>query len=232
MMQNVFTTLTRAVEGAPAVALAAALVWGVLSILLSPCHLASIPLIVGFLTGGQTSSRRAIAASLSFAVGILITIAAIGLVTAALGRVAGDLGSWTNYGVALLFFLVGLHFLDVIPMPWSAPGIAGWTRKGSLAAFGLGLVFGVALGPCAFAFMAPLLGVAFRLAADHLPYGIALLLAFGVGHCAVLAAAGASAGAVQRYLNWNERSNGAVILRKVCGGLVLLGGLYLIYTAR
>jgi cytochrome c-type biogenesis protein len=37
---------------------------------------------------------------------------------------------------------------------------------------------------------------------------------------------------VQHYLNWNERSKGAVILKKVCGVLVLLGGLYLIYTAR
>ena len=37
---------------------------------------------------------------------------------------------------------------------------------------------------------------------------------------------------VQRYLNWNEKSKGSLILKKVCGALVLLGGLYLIYTAR
>jgi cytochrome c-type biogenesis protein len=36
---------------------------------------------------------------------------------------------------------------------------------------------------------------------------------------------------VQQYLNWNERSRGADILKKVCGVLVLLGGLYLVYTA-
>jgi len=33
-------------------------------------------------------------------------------------------------------------------------------------------------------------------------------------------------------LQWNEQSRGADILRKVCGVLVLLGGLYLIHTAR
>ena len=32
-------------------------------------------------------------------------------------------------------------------------------------------------------------------------------------------------------MNWNEKSKGAVILKKVCGILVLLGGLYLIFTA-
>jgi cytochrome c-type biogenesis protein len=37
---------------------------------------------------------------------------------------------------------------------------------------------------------------------------------------------------VQHYLNWNERSTGARVLKQVCGVLVLLGGLYLIYTAR
>jgi len=35
-------------------------------------------------------------------------------------------------------------------------------RKGLLAAFLLGLVFGIALGPCTFAYMAPMLAVAFR----------------------------------------------------------------------
>ena len=36
---------------------------------------------------------------------------------------------------------------------------------------------------------------------------------------------------VQRYMDWNERSKGAVIVKKVCGVLVLVAGLYLIYTA-
>ena len=78
-MEKLFTTLTHAVEGTPAIALAAAFVWGILSILLSPCHLASIPLIVGFIDKqGRMSTRRAFAISALFAVGILITIAAIG----------------------------------------------------------------------------------------------------------------------------------------------------------
>jgi cytochrome c-type biogenesis protein len=36
---------------------------------------------------------------------------------------------------------------------------------------------------------------------------------------------------VQRYLNWNEKSHGALILKRICGVLVLLGGVYLIYSA-
>ena len=79
-MEQLFTNLSHAVEGAPLLALAAAVVWGILSIVLSPCHLASIPLIVGFISKqGQVTTRRAFLTSTLFAVGILITIAAIGL---------------------------------------------------------------------------------------------------------------------------------------------------------
>jgi cytochrome c-type biogenesis protein len=232
-MEQLFTTLTHAVEGTPAIALGAALVWGILSILLSPCHLASIPLIVGFIDEqGRISTRRAFLISTLFAVGILITIGAIGAITAAAGRMMGDVGRWGNYFVAAIFFVVGLHLVGVIPMPWSGPGQVGMKRKGMLAAFILGLVFGIALGPCTFAYMAPMLGVTFKLAATNIGYGILLLAVYGVGHCSVIVVAGTSTELVQRYLNWNEQSRGAVILKKVCGVLVLLAGVYLIYIAK
>jgi cytochrome c-type biogenesis protein len=232
-MEQLFTALTHAVEGTPALALGAALAWGILSILLSPCHLASIPLIVGFIDEqGRISTRRAFLISTLFAVGILITIGAIGAITAAAGRMMGDVGRYGNYFVAAIFFVVGLHLLGVIPMPWSGPGQLGMKRKGVLAAFILGLVFGIALGPCTFAYMAPMLGVTFKLAATNIGYGILLLALYGVGHCSVIVVAGTSTELVQRYLNWNEASKGAAILKKVCGVLVLLAGVYLIYIAK
>ncbi len=70
--------------------------------------------------------------------------------------------------------------------------------------------------------MAPMLAVTFRLAETRLWYGI-LLLAYGVRHCAVIVLAGTFTESVQHYLNWNERSGGAVILRKICGVLVIPG---------
>jgi len=231
-MEELFNTLTKAVEGTPMIAMGAAFVWGILSILLSPCHLASIPLIVGFIDQqGRMSARRAFIISTLFAVGILITIAAIGAITAAAGRMMGDVGKYGNYFVALIFFVVGLHLLDVIPMPLSGPGQVGMKRKGMLAAFILGLVFGIALGPCTFAYMAPMLGVTFKVASTQLSYGVLLLLIYGIGHCSVIVFAGTCTEIVQRYMNWNEKSKGAIILKKVCGVLVLLGGIYLIYTA-
>ncbi|MCX8035589.1 MAG: cytochrome c biogenesis protein CcdA [Candidatus Sumerlaeia bacterium] len=232
-MEQLFTALTRAMEGTAVVALAASFVWGILSILLSPCHLASIPLIIGFIDAqGQMTTRRAFSLSALFAGGILMTIAMIGTITAAAGRMLGDLGPYANYFVALIFFAVGLYLFDVFPMPWSGPDTARMKRRGLWAAFLLGLIFGVAIGPCTFAYMAPMLAVTFKLAATQLLYGILLLLAYGLGHCSVIVLAGTSTEWVQRYLNWNEQSKGALILKRVCGALVILGGLYLIYIAR
>jgi cytochrome c-type biogenesis protein len=231
-MEQLFITLSRAVDGTPGWALPAALAWGVMSIILSPCHLASIPLIVGFISEqGPVPARRAFAISTLFAVGILATIALIGVVTAAAGRMMGDVGPYGNYFVALIFFAVGLHLLGVVPMPWSGAGQVGMKRKGLVAAFVLGLVFGIALGPCTFAFMAPVLAVAFKAGSNSILYGAALLLTYGIGHCSVIVAAGTSTELVQHFLNWNEKSKGVALVKGLCGVLVILGGIYMLLTA-
>lgn len=231
-MELLFTNLSHAVEGAPVIALAASVVWGILSIILSPCHLASIPLIVGFISGqGRLSAARAASIATLFAVGILVTIAAIGAITATAGRMMGDVGRYGNYFVALIFFVVGLHLVGVIPLNFSGAGPVGMKRKGLLAAFILGLVFGIALGPCTFAYMAPMLAVTFKLARSAPLYGASLLLAYGVGHCSVIILAGTFTEVVQRFLNWNEQSKGVTVIKSICGVLVLLGGIWLVYSA-
>ena len=233
MINSLFTWLSGAIEGSPLIALLAAFIWGILSIILSPCHLASVPLIVGFIDEqGRISTKRAFYIAGLFSIGILITIGIIGVITALMGRMLGDIGSFGNYFVAVIFFVVGLHLLDVIPFPFlgksNQPAIK---KKGLLAAFILGLIFGIALGPCTFAYMAPVLTVAFRVAATRFLFGVILILVYGLGHCSVIVLAGTFTEIVQHYLNWNERSKGALILKKICGVLVILGGIYLLWSA-
>jgi len=229
---ELFTQLSHAIEGTPLIAAGASLLWGVLSILLSPCHLASIPLIVGFIDEqGSISTKRAFQISLLFSVGILITIALIGVLTALAGRMMGDVGRYGNWFVAAVFFVVGLHLMEVIPLKFTAPEQVNMKRRGYLAALILGLVFGVALGPCTFAYMAPMLAITFKMSATRWLYGAFLLLMYGLGHCGVIVLAGTSYEWIEHYLNWNEKSKGAVILKKLCGLLVILGGLWLIWSA-
>jgi cytochrome c-type biogenesis protein len=231
-MERLFISLTDAMTGAPLVALAAAFAWGILSIVLSPCHLASIPLIVGFLQGGgPVIPRRAAGLSTLFALGILGSIALIGAITAAAGRMLGDLGSWGNYAVTAVFFVFGLHLLDLLPIPDGWRPAPNQPRRGPLGALLFGLIFGVALGPCTFGFMAPVLGVTFGMAKTAPLFAFGVLVLFGLGHCAVIALAGFSSSWVQRWLSWQNNTPGAKWLRRACGVLVLAAGAWLVVTA-
>jgi cytochrome c-type biogenesis protein len=231
MIEKLFIFLNDAVSGTPAFAIGASFLWGVLSLVLSPCHLSSIPLIVGFIDEqGRISTKRAFFIALVFSSGLMASIAVIGIITALAGRMMGDVGRYGNYFVAAVFFLVGLHLLDIIPMPWSGPENIGFKRKGILASFVLGLIFGIALGPCTFAYMAPMLSITFQLAGTQIWYGIILLLSYAIGHCSIIVIAGTFTELVQQYLNWNEQSKGPIIVKRVCGVLVIIGGFYMIYT--
>jgi len=233
MILSVFNWLSNALDSTPHIAFAASFFWGVLSIVLSPCHLASIPLIVGFIDQqGKMTTRRAFILAVLFSFGILVTITLIGLVTGMLGRILGDIGKIGNYLVAGIFFIIGLYLLDVLPLPFlGQTGQHSFKKKGILAAFVLGLIFGIALGPCTFAYMAPMLGIVFSVATTKFHFAVMLIVMYAIGHCSVITLAGTFTGIVQRYLNWNERSQGTVFVKRICGILVVLGGVYLLYTA-
>jgi len=232
MSVAIFEWLNTLIQSSYLFALGASLIWGVLSILLSPCHLASIPLIVGFIgEQGRMTTKKAFWLSTSFSVGILITIGVIGLITGLMGRMLGDVGVYGNYFVALIFFVIGLHLLEIIEIPFiGKTNQPVFQKKGILAAFILGLIFGVALGPCTFAYMAPMLGIVFTVSATQFLFAFLLLLFYGIGHCSVIIFAGTFTEVIQRYLNWNKDSNGMLIVKKICGLLVILGGIYLIWT--
>ena len=230
-MQALFISLTDAMSGAPLLALLAAFSWGVLSIVLSPCHLASIPLIVGFLQGGgDVTPRRAAGLSTLFALGILGSIVLIGAITASAGRMLGDLGAWGNYAVAVVFFIFGLHLLDLLPIPDGWRPAPNQPRRGTLGAFLFGFIFGVALGPCTFGFMAPVLGVTFSMAKTAPAFAFGVLASFGLGHCTVIGLAGVSTTWVQRWLDWQSGTPGAKWLRRTCGVLVLAAGVQLVMS--
>jgi cytochrome c-type biogenesis protein len=231
MVDTIFDFLSIALTGNAYTAIFASFGWGIVSVLLSPCHLSSIPLVVGFINSqGEITLKRTFTISLVFGVGILITIALIGLITALAGRLIGDVGAVGNYIVASVFFAVGLYLMDIIKLPWDGASIKPTKYKGVLAALILGLLFGIGLGPCTFAYMAPVLGVVFQVSKTNIVFSITLLLAFGLGHIIVIIAAGTLTRKVQQYLNWTEKSKAATYIKRVCGVLVIIGGIYMIYN--
>ncbi len=224
--------LTDAVSGTPAIALGASLVWGVISVLLSPCHLGTIPLVVGFVGSGTATTRgRGTALAFSFAGGMLAAILLVGMVVFWLGHALTAFGAASNYVIATIFLLAGLNLVGILPMPDKGLSIGGTKGKGMLAAAGVGLVLGVGLSPCTFAFIAPILGATAGSAARHPALSVGMLLAFGIGHCGVIGGAGSSTEFVQRYLDWSDESRTVKVAKFVCGVLVLLAAAVLVYTA-
>ncbi len=231
-MTELLTTFGRLFADVGVWAAPAALVWGAMSVFLSPCHLSSIPLVVAYMNGdGELpTARRAATLSATFALGTVGSIAAVGVATVVAGRMAGDVGRIGSYLLAFVFLALGLNLLGVLPLPsWSGPTTS--RHRGVRGAFVLGLVFGTALGPCTFAFMAPLLGVAFTTGHEHAAYGAILVALYAVGHAAAIVIAGSSAQLAQRWLSSKGGVRATGLLRAVAGTAVLAGGLYFLYTA-
>jgi cytochrome c-type biogenesis protein len=234
MMAEVLSAFASAFSASLFLAAPAALVWGVLSVALSPCHLSSVPLVVAYMSGGSEmpSRRRALAISSAFALGILASIAVIGALTAAAGRMLGDVGRTGTWVLAAVFIVFGLNLLGVLPLPSFGVTAGVARRRGVAGALLLGLVFGAALGPCTFAFMAPLLGLVLHAGEQGAAFGVLLVALFGIGHAGAIAFAGASFQSVQRWLSRKGGASAIEILRAGAGVAVLCGGLYFVYIAR
>jgi cytochrome c-type biogenesis protein len=227
-MDAIFMYLYEIMQGSAMIAVFGAFLWGLASILLSPCHLSSIPLIIGFINGKKNETvYKAFLQSLFFGLGILVTIVIIGVITGMMGKMLGDTGIWGYIFLTVFFILFGLILLDVVKMPdFNSPSFARFTKKGFLTSFLVGLIFGIGLGPCTFAFMAPMLGFVFQASANSLAYGILLMTAFAIGHIGVIVFAGTFVEWVETYLKWSSGSKKTQILKKICGILVIIAGLY------
>lgn len=230
MLSELFQSLNDAMAASPTVALAAAFAWGICSVVLSPCHLASIPLLIAYVNDQDAkTARHAAGLSALFATGILATMALIGVATAMAGRMTGDTGAVGGYVMGTVFILMGLHFMDVVSIPWFGSKKDKVATKGGWGALLLGLLFGIASGPCTFAFLAPVLAVVFNTASDNAVFGFLLLALYGLGHCAVLIVAGTSVERAKHFADWNRKTKTARRAKAAIGVLLVVAGLYFLY---
>jgi cytochrome c-type biogenesis protein len=202
--------------------------WGMVSVLFSPCHLASIPLIVGYV-GGQNhliEGRKATLYAVVFTSGLFITIAVIGVACSLLGRMLGDVGPYWTIAVGLLLLWVALDMLGVAKCSMSSGLMARLTLKGLSGAFVLGLAYGVLSGSCTFGFIAPILAIVSVQA--KLFTGVTFILLFAIGHCIPIVAAGSSTAMVKRLLVSSRWQQGGRFFRHLAGGMIGLLGVYFI----
>lgn len=225
-MNELLTALTHALDASAVLGVAAAVALGVASVLLSPCHLASVPLVVAVVQA-RDPRQRPLQASARFGIGVLGSFAVVGAVTVGLGRIAGDVGPWATWAAATLLVLFGLETLGAIHLPWLRPATSDPRLRDAHPAL-LGFAFGATLGPCTFALMAPALGAAFA-AADTRPlYAAALVASFSLSHAAVLVIAGTLGEWTFRYLQSRDAARAVSALRTAMGLSLIGAATYLI----
>ena len=230
MLEQAFLVINGWMSGSLFWAALGCFLWGAVSVLFSPCHLASIPLVVGYV-GGQDrlpEGRLAVRYAALFTVGLFLTIAAVGVLCSLLGRMLGDVGPWWTLLVGGVLIWVALDMLGLVKSSLGSGFMSRLRLRGSSGAFVLGLAYGVLSGSCTFGFIAPILAVI--TVQQRVADGVLLILLFGLGHCLPIAIAGSSAVTARRLLESTSMQEGSRWFRRGAG--VLIAGLGVYFLAR
>ncbi len=228
MLESFFLTINNWMTGAPALAALGCFLWGMVSVLFSPCHLASIPLIVAYVGGQETllQPRQAGFYSVAFTLGLFITIAVIGIVCALLGRMLGDFGNYWQILVGLVLLWVALGMMGVEACSASGGLLYRLNLRGLWGAFVLGLGYGILSGSCTFGFIAPILAII--TIQQQIAVGVLYIVLFAIGHCLPIVIAGSSTAFVRRLIESTAWQGAGMWFRKGAGVLIALLGIYFI----
>jgi cytochrome c-type biogenesis protein len=228
MFDQFLLSINQWMTGGVIVAGAGAFLWGMVSVLFSPCHLASIPLIVAYVAGQQNAvnPRRASGYAIAFTLGLFITIAVVGIVCALLGRMLGDVGTWWQVLVGAVLVWVALGILGVQACSMSGALLYRPKLKGIQGAFGLGLAYGILSESCTFGFIAPILAIV--TVQQKFVTGAAMMILFALGHCLPIVVAGSSTAMVRRVTENSAWQGAGLWFRRGAGVLIALLGIYFI----
>lgn len=228
MFESIVVTVNEWIAGGTMIAALGCFFWGMISVLFSPCHLASIPLIVAYVGGQQQvlRPREAGLYSVAFTSGLFITIALVGIVCAVLGRMLGDVGNYWQVLVGLVLLWVALGMFGVKSCSMSGSLFYRLNLRGLTGAVGLGLAYGVLSGSCTFGFIAPIL--ALITIQQKIATGVLYILLFAVGHCIPIVVAGSSTAAVKRVMESSRWQGAGAWFQKGAGVIIVILGIYFI----
>lgn len=226
MISAFFTTMNNWLAGGFWFAAMGAFLWGGASIFFSPCHLASIPLIIGYVGGQDTVDRprQALTYAVLFALGLFLSITLVGLACLLLGRMLGDIGPYWNLLLGAVLVWVALTMLGVPGCTMPGGNLSRLPVTGLVGAFVLGLAYGVVSGSCTFGFIAPILAII--TVQEKVATGTTLLALFALGHTLPIAVAGSSTAWVKKILTHGAMQQASMWFKKLAGVIIAMLGLY------
>jgi len=224
-----FDNIEQIVAVYPIIAFGAVFLAGVISSA-SPCVLATIPLVVGYVGGYADGDRRkAFFFSCAFILGLSLTFTAFGAAAGLLGTMFGMMGGWWYVVLGAVAVLMGLQMVGLYQLRLPFHVEARPKRRGIVGAFLLGLFFGIVSSPCA----TPVLVVILALVASkgEVLYGTALLFTYAIGHCMLMLLAGTFTGFVEAFVKAKGVRNFSDWSKRIGGALISLLGIYLLFQA-
>ena len=228
-MTSWLENIEQIVAAYPLLAFGAVFLAGVLSSA-SPCVLATIPLVVGFVGGYADGDRtKAFRYSLAFVLGLSLTFTAFGTAAGLLGTMFGSLGGWWYVAAGIVALVMGGQMMGFYEIHLPIKRDFMPKQGGIIGSFLLGLFFGVVSSPCA----TPVLVVILTYVATkgQILYGTALLFTYALGHCLLMLLAGTFTGFVEAFVKRRGIVNFSLWTKRV-GGLVVAGvGGWLLWQA-
>jgi cytochrome c-type biogenesis protein len=227
-MSGLFGDVSVLIQHNPWLAVVAVFVGGVATAT-NPCVLAMVPLLIGMVAGSKASTglKKTFLFSLFFVLGLSVTFTVLGLLSALLGRMFGDVGGFWKYIASAVCLVMGFQLLGLFKLEFRVPQLFNVRKEGGVGAFLLGLLFGIVSTPCAVPILAVLL--AFVAKKGNVLYGGFLLLVYALGHSALILVAGTSMGAAKRLIESRGLRRANLILQKAAGIAVLLVGAYFLF---
>ena len=195
---------------------------------ISPCSLAMLPLIIGYVGGySKETPLRTFIQLCCFIFGTAIVFSIIGIICAVTGSVfASTLGGYFTLIMASLLLVMGLKLTDVLefdmPVIIKAMPVNN-TNSLFLYPVLLGIAFALAGTPCSTPILAGIM--AFAAMGKNLA-AVLMLFLFAVGQGLILIIAGLFTSGVKNLKNFAGMS---AVLLKVSGVLLILVALYLYY---
>ncbi len=227
-METLLSHLSQSLSGNPALAYLGVFIGGIISSS-SPCVLATIPLVIGYVGGYSGGDRRkAMLYSLTFVLGLSITFTILGAIASFIGGLFGVTGRTWYFVVGGIAIAIGLQLIGLYEWNLPVPGHLQPKQKGILGAFVLGLIFGIVSSPCATPVLVLIL--TFVASKGEILYGTSLLFVYAIGHCALIFLAGIAAGFAESFIKSRGISNITTWARRIGGSVVALVGLYMVYS--
>ena len=223
-MEDIFNNIQHIIQNQHGLAFAAVFVGGLISAA-SPCVLAAIPLIIGYVGGySEGNKKKAAFFSLIFVLGLSLTFTLLGAAASFMGQFFGFMGRWLYMGLAAIAVLMGLQLMGIISIPLPFQKTRQVRTKGLVGAFLLGMLTGTVSSPCATPVLAVIL--AYVSTQGDMMYGGSLLFVYAIGHCALIFIAGLSVGITESIVSSSGAKNFSLYAKKFSGALLVLVGIY------